>query len=96
MKVSLSIIFTTLCTLAAAKDSNDVPEMVGSSSTSTASGNIADIASSLPDFTTLVALVTVDDPAIQPVLSRLTGDAPTSKYDMLLTTVNTSTNCISS
>jgi hypothetical protein len=40
---------------------------------------IAEVASGQPDFTTLVGLVTLDNPAIEPILARLTGDDPTSK-----------------
>jgi len=47
---------------------------------SAAEGNIAEVASSLPDFSTLVQLVTLDDPAIQPVLERITGTTPTTVF----------------
>ena len=77
MKVSFSIILTALWTLVGAQQAAP-------------SGNIAEIASSLPDFSTLVSLVTLNDANIQPVLARLTGATPTSKCKLLLTTASTS------
>lgn len=49
------------------------------SATSVVSQNIAEVAASLPDFSILVDLVTIADPAIEPVLARITGSQPTSK-----------------
>lgn len=67
MKLSLPVIFQVFGTLLAA-------QAVVSQETM----NIAEIAASLPDFSTLVGFVTVENSAIQPILARLTGDVPTS------------------
>lgn len=49
------------------------------SATSVLSQSIAELAASLPDFSILVDLVSIDDPVIEPVLARITGSQPTSK-----------------
>lgn len=52
-----------------------------------ASQNIAEVAGSLPNFSTLVELVTIESEALNPVLNRLTGDTPTSESILILDTV---------
>jgi hypothetical protein len=69
MKLNFSLIFQCCWALAAA-------QTVASEETS----NIAEIASALPDFSILVGFVSLNDPNIQPILARLTGDIPTSTF----------------